>query len=524
MKLFFVLTAFAFFFCDSHSQTVPYFLSLEEVDAYDLPSIHSYAKAQSGSYWLVVGGRTDGMHSFFPNSAFPVYEQNNNVFVIDTNTWQVWSSSLFNVDYSSRTSLSSVNTEFIQQGNYLYVAGGYGYDSLSFEKLTFPTLTALDVDGIITEIVIGGSNLNQFVRQIVDSNFALAGGKLELLNNRFYLIGGQKFNGFYTKLNSDFFEQKYSNSISSFILNDDGENISISDFQFNIDTVNFHRRDLNSAPTINSNSEEGIGVYGGVFKYDHDLPFQNPIYISATGIVTDFSFEQKMSQYTCPIITVFDSVNNDMHSIFIGGISLYDLVDSSQILKLDTMVPYINDITTLIQHSNGTSEEIILPTKFPELGGANAEFFLNQSVPHYSNGVIKLSSLNKSALLGYIYGGLVSSSGNEGITKGSNKVYKVFLDPSIASTAPDIEGKTEFQIFPNPAHDFTNIIQFATGNKIESIIIFDLLGKEVHDFKYSINSSGLIRINTSNLFAGMYSVIVITNTSTRVLQFAVVDN
>ena len=100
MKSFLLLIILTIFFCDVKSQTVPYYLSFEEVNSYSLPVIHSYAKAQSGSYWLVVGGRTDGMHSFFPNSAFPVYEQNNNVFVIDTNTWQVWSSSLYNIDYS----------------------------------------------------------------------------------------------------------------------------------------------------------------------------------------------------------------------------------------------------------------------------------------------------------------------------------------------------------------------------------------------------------------------------------------
>src|SRR5438132_711216 len=133
-------------FISATAQTVPFFLDLQEVNAPDLPAMHSFAKAQSGDKWLIVAGRIDGLHSLFPNFAFSFTEQNNNIFVIDTSTWNVWQSSLYNAPYQIRKSLSATNTEFLQRGNYLYIIGGFGYDSLNDVKKTFSTLTALDVD------------------------------------------------------------------------------------------------------------------------------------------------------------------------------------------------------------------------------------------------------------------------------------------------------------------------------------------------------------------------------------------
>ncbi len=118
-------------------QTIPFFLDLQQVDAPDLPAIHSFAKAQSGDKWLIVAGRVDGMHSFFPNLAFSPDQANNNIIVIDTSSWSIWQSSLFNVPYEIRQSLSATNTEYFQLGNYLYIMGGYGYDSITDVKKLF---------------------------------------------------------------------------------------------------------------------------------------------------------------------------------------------------------------------------------------------------------------------------------------------------------------------------------------------------------------------------------------------------
>src|SRR5262249_8689741 len=154
-----------------------------------------------------------------------------------------------------------------QRGNYLYVIGGFGFDSIAGYRRTYGTLTALDINGLTNEISSGGNNLLPYVRQIKDTIFAVTGGKLEVMHNKCFFVGGQYFDGLYTKEFSNSFTQRYTNAISSFHLNDDGVNLSVSDYSAAIDTLNFHRRDLNAAPLITGDTSQEIGMYGGVFQY-----------------------------------------------------------------------------------------------------------------------------------------------------------------------------------------------------------------------------------------------------------------
>ncbi|HYV94457.1 MAG TPA: T9SS type A sorting domain-containing protein [Chitinophagales bacterium] len=511
-------------FISASAQTVPFSLDLQEVNAPGLPAVHSYAKAQAGDKWLIVAGRVDGLHSLFPNQAFSFTEQNNNIFVIDTSTWNVWQSSLYYVPYQIRQSLSATNTEFYQRGNYLYVIGGFGFDSLNSVKKTFSTLTALDVDGLISEIVSGGNDLAPYMRQISDTMFAVAGGKIESIGSKVYLAGGQDFSGLYTKLNAGLYTQHYMNSITGFDLNDDGINISVNNFVMNIDTVNFHRRDLNCAPWISSSNEEGFAVYGGVFQYDHDTPYQNPIYVTQNGITVDASFEQKTSQYQCPVIPLYDSAANDMYSVFIAGMSLYYFDSVTQALKEDTMVPFIKDISTLIHHANGTTDEVILPVQFPQLGGANAEFFQNTSLQHYENGVMKLRTFTQPVLLGYIFGGMTSIAGNDGVTSPSNKCYRVILEPDFGSGISPVSSKKNIRFYPNPSEDATQLIINIPCAELKEIKIIDALNHVVAMLHSQISSGSetRIRINTKNFPAGIYSVIVQTQFQSFTSRLAIV--
>lgn len=506
-----------FLFCTccvvASGQSIPFSLDLQQIDAPGLPAIHSFAKAQSGDKWLIVAGRVDGMHSFFPNLAFTPDQANNNIMVIDTSSWSVWQSSLFNVPYEIRQALSATNPEYYQLGNYLYVIGGYGYDSLGDVKKTFSTLTALDVDGLIDEIISGGNNTEQYIRQISDTDFTVTGGRIEKIGSKFFLIGGQNFSGLYTKLDLGLFMQRYTNSISSFDLNDDGVNLSVSNFSANIDTVNFHRRDLNTAPWISSNGEEGFALYGGVFQYDHNTPFQNPVYVTQSDMAIDFSFAQKMSQYQCPVIPIYDSVMNNMYTIFIAGMSLYYFDSATQTLKPDTMVPFIRDISILIHHADGTTEEVILPIQFPELGGANMEFFPNTALPRYDNGVFKLRSLVQSTLLGYVYGGITSNAGNEGTSSASNKVYRLLLQPDFGSGISELTSEKRISLHPNPADDFTQLILKNAAGDLTEVKIVDALNRVLINIQPPgvVSTEQRIRIETRNFPAGIYSVIATTD-------------
>ncbi|MEI2675843.1 MAG: hypothetical protein V9F05_17575 [Chitinophagaceae bacterium] len=75
-------------------------------------------------------------------------------------------------------------------------------------------------------------------------------------------------------------------------------------------------------------------------------------------------------------------------------------------LKQDLNVPFVNDISTIIKYADGSTEQYPQPIQFDALLGSNAEFILNNSIPHYNNRVIKLHDINGSVLAGYIYGGI----------------------------------------------------------------------------------------------------------------------
>ncbi len=501
----------------------PFSIELEVVDAPSLPGLHSFAKAISGDKWLIVSGRVDGLHSFYPNSAFAPTEANQMIYVVDTDDWQIWSAPLQLLSYSIRTSLKSTNTQFFQDGAYLYVIGGYGYDSLIDSKITFPTLTALEIDEVINEIVSGAQNLSPFIRQISDPAFAITGGGLQKIGNTFFLAGGHNFSGLYTKLPSSTFVQAYTNSITSFQIDDDGVNLTISDYTQQIDTLQFHRRDLNVAPLIYADGSEGLGVYGGVFRYDKNLPYLHPIYIQQGIATTDLSFEQKMSQYTCPVITIYDSVNQTMHTTFFGGISLYDFIDSINQVVEDTLVPFIEDITTLSRNADEITTEAILPVKFQDLAGANADFFPSHGIPQYDNGVIKLNQIGGKQLIGYIYGGINSNKPNEGYTNASNQVYRVFLTPSISTSAESAFAVSPFSIIPNPANTFTRV-QF-TLNSVQRIRVqlINMFGEEVlsiNEIKYSIGTHQL-QIETADLNTGMYTLLLVSEDKTDAIKLMV---
>jgi len=409
----------------SQAQSDPYTIEIEQITMPGSPAIHSFAFAESNGKWLFIGGRTNGLHGFTPVNAFPKQFSNNNIFVVDPVTMQTWSRNIF-VDFPFTTSdpLRSTNMQYSQVGNKLFIIGGYGYDSLTNFLLTFPTLTVIDVEETI-QAIISGASINTFLRQISDDRMKITGGELHKLGDYFYLVGGHTFTGTYMRTVNN---QVYSDQIRKFKINDNGVSVSISDYSAVTDKVEYHRRDMNVTPGIKPDGvSEFITLYGGVFRNGIDLPFQNPIHIYEDSVTVDYGFEQKMSQYTCAYLTAFNSSFGNMHTTFFGGMSLYYFNEITQTLEIDSLIPFIDDITTLTKNSNGTSEEKISILKMPALLGTNAKFILNNSVPHFDNGVIKLNQLSGRTFVGYIYGGIRAILPNNGLSYPSEYIFKVYI-------------------------------------------------------------------------------------------------
>lgn len=146
------------------AQSTPQFtVSMQPVTMPGLPSLQSYAWAQSGGKWLLLGGRTNGLHLFVkssshgdtaPPNAFPTTSANTNAWVIDPVNHRVYSEPLRSAGLSPTivAHLSANNAQRVQNGDTLYIMGGYGSDG-SGNMITFPYLTAIRVSEAIKAIV-----------------------------------------------------------------------------------------------------------------------------------------------------------------------------------------------------------------------------------------------------------------------------------------------------------------------------------------------------------------------------------
>jgi len=511
------------------AQSTPQFtVSLNPVTMPGLPSLQSSAWAQSGGKWLLVGGRTNGLHLFVqssnngatpPPNAFPTASANTNLWVIDPVNQKVYSESLQSAVLSSTivAQLSANNAQRAQNGDTLYIIGGYGSNGPNM--ITFPYLTAIQVSEAINAI-INQQPLTNYVQQtntFVDCPQAganavascqaqqqqqpcptgptyqqciqqqqstclqqqqqataqcasqvqngsvsglptdtgyyarVTGGGMAQVGNYYYLVMGQDFEGLYSTAQGDYgkwpLNQVYTQQIAAFWFTPP-PNLSAAVLQVwqqdpNDQSAPYHRRDLNVVPELSaSGAPENIGVYGGVFVPGQDVAYRQPILIQNASNLAQVSakvqkYQQLMSQYECAQLSMADQAGGNMIQVFFGGISLYFLDYKTMKLRMDEGLPFIQNLSTVIHNSSGVWSEFVGTEPLPGLMGADAMFIPNPSVTSVAaapNGVILLNKLQGRTLVGWIFGGIVASTPETGITKtpppqASNALYEVWVMP-----------------------------------------------------------------------------------------------
>ncbi|WP_225411299.1 hypothetical protein [Stigmatella hybrida] len=161
----------------SSAQTPPqYTIDLNSITLPSLPGLHSLVHAQgspaASSRWLLIGGRTNGLHAFTqssdggtvpPPNAFPPSQANRTLWVVDPVMKQVWQAPLPSTP-AIADALGTTNASAVQDGNTLYVIGGYGLNSATQQMTTFPALTSIQVDQTINAIV-AGQPFTQYLQQ-----------------------------------------------------------------------------------------------------------------------------------------------------------------------------------------------------------------------------------------------------------------------------------------------------------------------------------------------------------------------
>ncbi|MFC6267668.1 T9SS type A sorting domain-containing protein [Frigoriflavimonas asaccharolytica] len=473
-----------------NAQTAPFEISLEPISITNLGGIQSFSFGQANGKWLLVGGRLDGLHIRQPFAAFDIAGHNNQLIVVDPVSQQKWSAPLTSLSTAIQEQLSSTNMQFFQDGDYLYCVGGYGYSATLGNHTTFDRLTVIKVADVINAI-INNTSFSTSIRQITDSQFQVTGGRLKKIGSIYHLLGGQKFIGRYNPMgpnNGPGFIQEYTNNIRKFTITDNGTNITINHLTAYTDAVNLHRRDYNAEPQILPNGNEGITMFSGVFQTTADLPFLNSVTVDSNGYAVNNTFQQYYNHYHCPVLPIYSELNNEMHTVFFGGIAQF--YDNAGTLVQDNNVPFVNTIARVTTDSSGNMAEYKLPIVMPSLLGSGAEFIPNLNLPHFNNEVFKLDNVpTTNTLIGYIFGGISSTPPNiffvnDGTQSTSNnQIFKVFIKKSSPLSVDELNQSStnnlNLMIYPNPNDGILNITFNLIKNENVTLTIHDIKGSLV---------------------------------------------
>lgn len=496
MKCNLFLSALLFFQVGFSQATFNYSITLSPIYIEGLPGLHSYAFAQSGNSWLIIGGRRDGIHARQPFNAFPSLENNTDIYVIDISTLQFWSASVNTLPTNLKEQLQSTNMNFIQVEDTLYIVGGYGYSASTDDHITFPFLTTIQITGLI-DAVIDGSSIESFFKQTTNESFCVTGGELGKIENTFYLVAGQRFDGRYNPMDHPTFIQTYTNEIRKFTIDNSGPEIAFDNYSALPDPIHLRRRDYNLIPQIFPDGTSGYTISSGVFQIGADLPFLYPVDITADGYTPITSFNQYLSNYHTAHVGLYDSSANTMHTIFFGGMSRYYYEDD--VLMQDDRVPFVKTISLLSRFADGSLQEYKLETEMPAYTGSGAEFIPNYTIPYYETEIVKLNQLETdTTVIGYIFGGIKSSQLNPFTdnqtfyTSADPTIYEVKLIQSGTSSAEELNGLNPYDItvYPNPMAKEINVDFYLDHVVSIDYYITNSQGQHLQNGKITNHSAG----------------------------------
>lgn len=451
------LAIFGFIIPVAGQNDFDYSIEFIPVEIPGLPGLHSYAFGQHEGKWLILGGRTDGLHPRQPFSSFPESHNNTDIYVIDPEQKKFWKASVDLLVQSVREQLQATNMNFYQDKDTLYIIGGYAYSQTAKDHITFPYLCSVNVPATVNSI-INNIEIKPYFKQLTHENFAVTGGQLGKIGSSYYLVGGQKFTGRYNPHNNPTFKQEYTHQIRKFKINNSEDNLIFSDYDAISDELHLRRRDYNLLPQIFPDGQQGYTISSGVFQPDTDLPFLYPVDIRKDGYFPVTTFNQYLSNYHSAKASLYDSTENIMYNLFFGGMSQY-YYENGNLIR-DDLVPFVRTVSLVKRFPDGSLNEYKLPIEMPGLKGASAEFIPAKNMPHYASEIIKLDKVNENEfIIGHIYGGINStllnpfSNNLTDLTNADNSVFAVKLTRRSTSSRSDlIDGANPYQLslFPNP--------------------------------------------------------------------------
>lgn len=495
-------------------------LELRPVNWTGAPGVHSFAHGHHNGKWLIIGGRVDGLHMRRPFEAFLATDNNTDIFVVDPSNQQSWSMPLSSLSTALQEQLQSTNMEFEQRGDMLYIVGGYGYSATAGDHITYGNLTAVDVPATI-DAIVNGQPIAPHFRQISDNRLKVTGGYLDQQDSVFYLVGGQNFEGRYNPMGPTHgpgFFQEYTDEIRKFEIQDNGTTLSIVNYSATHDSANLHRRDYNMLPQIFPNGTRGFTAFSGVFQHAVDLPWLNTVDIDPNGYTVNNNFNQYLSQYHSASLPVYDSVANEMHTVFFGGMSQFTLDPGSGTLVEDQDVPFVKTISRVSRYPNGSMDEFKMPVDMPDYLGAGAEFLPLAAAPYDEQEILHMNQLPMSnTLVGHILGGIKSTAENiffvnDGTQSSANTtLFEVWINTAPVGVEEDLRVQSDpidLRIYPNPGSGTLQIELSSIVKGKVKVTAMDIQGREVVVLLKDRVKPGVQTLpwDTSGLDAGLYFV------------------
>ncbi len=503
----------------------PYSVRLEQVSVPGLPGFHSFAYAQHQGKWLIVGGRTDGIHARQPFASFPPNHNNSHIFVIDPSTGEFFAEALDPLSTGIREHLQSTNMNYHQIADTLYIIGGYAFSETAGDHITFPKLTTIVVSETMNDVISGSLSEDSF-GHLYDERFAVTGGQLGRLDNTLILVGGHRFDGRYNPRNMPTFIQEYTHAIQSFRIDDAISGPEISYYSKVVDEDHLRRRDYNLVPYIFRDGAPGYMISTGVFQREADLPFLYNVEVGKEEFYKPIpDFEQLLSHYHSPKLSIYLEETEELHMLFFGGLAQF-YFQGNQLIQ-DDRVPFVTTISVVTRHADGSFAEFALTEEMPGLKGTSAEFIPNPDLPKNETGVTLIDEIEAGEFLaGHIVGGIDTPIINPFFTNQTDRtsasytVYEVWLDPAESDGTPvqqTPDGAELYPNYPNPFDDVTTLHFSIEGDSMVNLEVFTVDGKKVAKLLSSEMKQGEheLQFSAGELSSGLYIVRLQVNGTTK---------
>ena len=479
--------------CNSGESPIAYSVTINDVSDSNLPALQSFAHGIKGPDWLLFAGRTNkpasgfsgGLHNLnanYADSSFIPFSFNQNIFVYNIESRQLWQKpvkwvidtihTLTGVKLNKSIFIST-NPLDTQDGDYLYVLGGYGPNPDTSNYGTYNQIAKINVPAMISLIKgnFDSSSLPELIHVGKDSTNTLinTGGELFKIGDTLYMAGGQNFGNSVSPQGG----QKYISAVYPFTVSETGNTglkvnvlAPISDVAnpqnpVSADNSIFRRRDAPIVPAvyyINGSFVQGITFYAGVFKNTPDTALQawnDAIYVHPGAKVNNmlYTYDSLYNQsnynvYSCADLEAYDPFTNTLHTFLIGGIGDGKISSGSTLSSFTDKAVHVT-----LNMESLTSSYALIDSVFPAAPnhyyGAESEFILNRIGTRATDPVFykapssketEVVDISKSftddkdrVLIGYVYGGIESfqkdpgtyGKGNSGA---SNKLWEVWLN------------------------------------------------------------------------------------------------